>query len=257
VSKGAPDAPCLLQDAPGNAASGAASARGTHGSPHPAHRGLVAGLLASAVVGGIGYGLLDDIVVGMVGAVLGGWLLKALNVSVPVAGPAGPIIEAFIDAVVLLVAIRALRSRRRLTQASPRGRPARGATPRGSRAPRWRSRAGLRTSFRSASATFSLAPGASGLAPGHGAVPPGQGGVPPGQARKAGPSPAPQAPAQQAPPAQIGRPAASAVPAAPAVPQAAPPGQAKQAPASRTAPPPAPPKGKDKDKKDKDKEDKK
>jgi uncharacterized membrane protein YeaQ/YmgE (transglycosylase-associated protein family) len=77
--------------------------------------GLVAGLLASAVVGGIGYGLLGDIVVGMVGAVLGGWLFSTLRVSLPVGGLVGTILVAFIGAVVLLLLIRAVGKRRPLT----------------------------------------------------------------------------------------------------------------------------------------------
>ena len=38
--------------------------------------GLVAGVLASLVVGGIGYGILGDIVVGIAGAFIGGWLFR-------------------------------------------------------------------------------------------------------------------------------------------------------------------------------------
>lgn len=71
--------------------------------------GLVAGLLASALVGGIGYGLLGDIVVGIAGAFVGGWLFTALDVRVPVAGLPGTILVALIGAVVLLMVIRAIR----------------------------------------------------------------------------------------------------------------------------------------------------
>jgi len=71
--------------------------------------GLIAGLLASLAVGGVGYGLLGDIVVGIVGAVLGGWLFGRLNVPVPFGGLAGIILEAFVGAVVLLVILRAVR----------------------------------------------------------------------------------------------------------------------------------------------------
>ena len=45
--------------------------------------GLIAGVLASLVVGGIGYGILGDIVVGIVGAFIGGWLFSALGVWRP------------------------------------------------------------------------------------------------------------------------------------------------------------------------------
>jgi uncharacterized membrane protein YeaQ/YmgE (transglycosylase-associated protein family) len=71
--------------------------------------GLIAGLLARAAVGGIGYGLLGDIVVGIVGAVLGGWLVRALNLRIPIAGLAGTILVAFLGAVLLLLIIRAVR----------------------------------------------------------------------------------------------------------------------------------------------------
>jgi uncharacterized membrane protein YeaQ/YmgE (transglycosylase-associated protein family) len=77
--------------------------------------GLVAGLLASALIGGIGYGLLGDIVVGIVGAFIGGWLFTALGIRMPVAGLPGTILVALIGAVVLLVVIRALRLGRHRT----------------------------------------------------------------------------------------------------------------------------------------------
>jgi len=77
--------------------------------------GLIAGWLASAVVGG-GYGLVGDIVVGIVGAFLGGWLFRALGVSAPGSGIVGTIVVAFVGAVVLLLLLRALhRTRYRAT----------------------------------------------------------------------------------------------------------------------------------------------
>ena len=41
--------------------------------------GLVAGVLASLVMGG-GYGLIGDIIIGIVGAFVGGWLFSMLGV---------------------------------------------------------------------------------------------------------------------------------------------------------------------------------
>ena len=67
--------------------------------------GLISGWLASAVVGG-GYGLIGDIVVGVVGAVLGGLLFRQLGVGVPFGGLAGTIFVAFIGAIVLLLILR-------------------------------------------------------------------------------------------------------------------------------------------------------
>lgn len=70
--------------------------------------GLVAGVLASLLVGG--YGLVADIVIGIVGAFVGGWLFGQLGVATPFGGLAGTIFTAFIGAVVLLVVLRVLRS---------------------------------------------------------------------------------------------------------------------------------------------------
>jgi uncharacterized membrane protein YeaQ/YmgE (transglycosylase-associated protein family) len=71
--------------------------------------GLIAGVLASMVMGGTGYGLVGDIIIGIVGAFIGGWLLRALGTGVPVGGLPGVIIVAFIGAVVLLFIIRMVR----------------------------------------------------------------------------------------------------------------------------------------------------
>jgi uncharacterized membrane protein YeaQ/YmgE (transglycosylase-associated protein family) len=69
--------------------------------------GLIAGWLASAVVGD-GYGLVGDIVIGVVGAFVGGYLFRALHVVSPFAGLAGRIFVAFVGALVLLLALRLL-----------------------------------------------------------------------------------------------------------------------------------------------------
>ena len=73
--------------------------------------GLVAGVLASMVMGGTGYGLIGDIIVGIVGAFLGGWIFSALGVASPLGGLACTILVAFIGAVVLLFLIHLLRRR--------------------------------------------------------------------------------------------------------------------------------------------------
>ncbi|HEX2079249.1 MAG TPA: GlsB/YeaQ/YmgE family stress response membrane protein [Longimicrobium sp.] len=74
--------------------------------------GLIAGVLAGLLVGGVG--LVGDIVVGIVGAFVGGWLFRQLGVSTPFSGLAGTIFTAFVGAVVLLVILHAVhRSRYR------------------------------------------------------------------------------------------------------------------------------------------------
>jgi uncharacterized membrane protein YeaQ/YmgE (transglycosylase-associated protein family) len=70
--------------------------------------GLIAGWLASAVVGG-GYGLIGDIVVGVVGAFVGSFLFRQLHLTVPFGGLPGTIFVAFIGAIVLLVVLRLIR----------------------------------------------------------------------------------------------------------------------------------------------------
>ena len=70
--------------------------------------GLVAGVLASLVVGG-GFGLIGDIIVGIVGAFVGGWIFSKLGVGSPFGGLAGTIFTAFIGAVVLLFLLHMIR----------------------------------------------------------------------------------------------------------------------------------------------------
>jgi uncharacterized membrane protein YeaQ/YmgE (transglycosylase-associated protein family) len=63
--------------------------------------GLIAGVLAGLVVGG--YGILADIVVGIVGAFIGGFIFRAAGWGTPFAGLAGTIFVAFVGAVVLIL----------------------------------------------------------------------------------------------------------------------------------------------------------
>ena len=72
--------------------------------------GLIAGVLAGLVVGG--YGILADIVIGIVGAFLGGFIFRALDIGTPFGGLAGTIFVAFIGAIVLLVILHLFNRRR-------------------------------------------------------------------------------------------------------------------------------------------------
>lgn len=69
--------------------------------------GLIAGWLASAVVGG-GYGIVGDIVIGIVGAFIGGIVFRALATGPGVGGLLGAIIVAFVGAVLLLLLLRGI-----------------------------------------------------------------------------------------------------------------------------------------------------
>lgn len=65
--------------------------------------GAIAGWLAGKFMKGKGFGLLGDIVVGIIGALIGGFLLGGFLASL---GIIGSIITAFIGAIVLLFIVR-------------------------------------------------------------------------------------------------------------------------------------------------------
>jgi uncharacterized membrane protein YeaQ/YmgE (transglycosylase-associated protein family) len=73
--------------------------------------GFIIGLIARWIVpGAVGGGILTDIVVGIIGALIGGWLYRAFG-----HGPLTPLwsfLYALIGAVVLLLILRALTGRR-------------------------------------------------------------------------------------------------------------------------------------------------
>ena len=75
--------------------------------------GLIAGFLAGQVMKGGGYGLVGDVLMGMVGAFVGGLLFSFL-LRVSTAGFWGSIVVAFIGAVVLIALVRALPGRSRV-----------------------------------------------------------------------------------------------------------------------------------------------
>ena len=67
--------------------------------------GIIAGWLAGRVMEGGGFGLIGDLIVGLVGAFIGNWLLPKLGIHLGV-GLVAAILNAFIGAVVLLLVLR-------------------------------------------------------------------------------------------------------------------------------------------------------
>lgn len=66
--------------------------------------GAIAGWLAGTILKGGGFGLAGNLIVGILGALLGGWLFKLLKISL--GGEwFGPIVTATVGAVVLLFVI--------------------------------------------------------------------------------------------------------------------------------------------------------
>ena len=68
--------------------------------------GLIAGAVASRVVAGRGFGCIADIVVGVAGALIGGFLLSALFGASGTVGFWGSLIVAFIGAAALLAVLK-------------------------------------------------------------------------------------------------------------------------------------------------------
>jgi uncharacterized membrane protein YeaQ/YmgE (transglycosylase-associated protein family) len=70
--------------------------------------GGVAGWVAGLIVRGYGFGLIGNIIVGIVGAFIAGWLLPRLGIAIG-GGTLGEIINAVIGAVILLLIIGLIR----------------------------------------------------------------------------------------------------------------------------------------------------
>jgi len=70
--------------------------------------GLVAGWLAGKIMRGYGFGLIADILIGIVGAFIGDWLLPRLGIHLGT-GIVASIVNATIGAVILLLLIRLVR----------------------------------------------------------------------------------------------------------------------------------------------------
>jgi uncharacterized membrane protein YeaQ/YmgE (transglycosylase-associated protein family) len=69
--------------------------------------GLVAGWLASRIMRGGGFGLVGNMVVGVVGSFLGGWLFGLLGITT--GGLLGALLTALVGAIVLLYLLRLIK----------------------------------------------------------------------------------------------------------------------------------------------------
>jgi LPXTG-motif cell wall-anchored protein len=74
--------------------------------------GLIAGWLAGHFVRGTGFGLLPDIAIGIVGALIGNWLFPQLGIHLAT-GMISSVFTATVGAILLLVVLRLFRRRRR------------------------------------------------------------------------------------------------------------------------------------------------
>lgn len=73
--------------------------------------GAIAGWLAARVLKKTGFGLIGDIIVGIVGGYIGTWLWEVLRLP-PIGGPViiSAIITSTVGAIILLVLLRLIRS---------------------------------------------------------------------------------------------------------------------------------------------------
>ena len=74
--------------------------------------GLVAGWLASLIVRGRGMGMLGDIVVGIVGALIGGLVFNALDITLFADEKLSAFVTSLVGAILLLLIVNALSPRR-------------------------------------------------------------------------------------------------------------------------------------------------
>jgi uncharacterized membrane protein YeaQ/YmgE (transglycosylase-associated protein family) len=70
--------------------------------------GLVAGWLAGKLVRGTGYGLIGDIIIGIIGAFIASWLFPKLGIALGT-GWIREILNSTIGAVILLIILRLIR----------------------------------------------------------------------------------------------------------------------------------------------------
>lgn len=74
--------------------------------------GGVAGWLAGLVMRGSGYGIIGDVIVGLLGALVGTWLMRAFNLSVNLGSPVlNKVLVSLIGALVLMFVVGMLRPR--------------------------------------------------------------------------------------------------------------------------------------------------
>jgi uncharacterized membrane protein YeaQ/YmgE (transglycosylase-associated protein family) len=69
--------------------------------------GILAGFLAGKIMKGSGFGVLGDLVIGVVGAFLGGWLFSLFGISA--GGILGVLLTAVVGALFLLYVIRLVK----------------------------------------------------------------------------------------------------------------------------------------------------
>lgn len=79
--------------------------------------GAIAGFLAGQIFRGRGYGFIGNVLIGLVGALIGGILVQAFKIKIPdietFEFTIGDVLVAFVGALILLIVLRLIGQRRR------------------------------------------------------------------------------------------------------------------------------------------------
>lgn len=70
--------------------------------------GLIAGYLAERIMKGGRFGLIGDLIVGVIGSFLGGWLFGVLHISIG-GGIIASLVTALVGAIILLYLLRLIK----------------------------------------------------------------------------------------------------------------------------------------------------
>ncbi len=73
--------------------------------------GIAAGFLAGLIMKGSGFGILVNLILGIIGSFIGGWLLGVLGISLG-GGLVGTLVTATIGAVVLVFVVNLIKGKK-------------------------------------------------------------------------------------------------------------------------------------------------
>jgi uncharacterized membrane protein YeaQ/YmgE (transglycosylase-associated protein family) len=76
--------------------------------------GAIVGYVASRIIGGEGFGFLGNIVVGILGSIIGKWLVDKLDIPM-IKGPVGSLVSAVGGALVLILFIEIIKFKKPTT----------------------------------------------------------------------------------------------------------------------------------------------
>jgi uncharacterized membrane protein YeaQ/YmgE (transglycosylase-associated protein family) len=73
--------------------------------------GAICGYIASRIIGGDGFGFLGNVVVGILGGIIGRWMVKQFNIDM-IGGPMGNLVSSVGGALILILFIEMVKYNR-------------------------------------------------------------------------------------------------------------------------------------------------